>query len=129
MFCSKEWVKDLLTKVLKKKLNNYSLEEQKVGTWIDGKPLYQKTFKFESVSGINNFAIDISNPDTIFIAEGYAINGSNNIRPLIFPYFNSLDEVNTAFITSAKNEIAFRLGVNVTLLTAIVTIRYTKTTD
>lgn len=24
---------------------NYSLEEQKIGTWIDGKPLYQKTYE------------------------------------------------------------------------------------
>ena len=29
---------------------NYSTEEQEVGTWIDGRPLYQITKKFENVS-------------------------------------------------------------------------------
>jgi hypothetical protein len=130
MFCTKEWVKDLLTKVLKKKLNNYSLEEQKIGTWIDGKPLYQKTFKFESIpSGLTNVKITIDNPDTIFVAEGYGINQNADNIPLLFPYPDKLTEVCTVFVRSAKNEIGFRLGSNVTLSTAFVTVRYTKTTD
>lgn len=33
------------------KLNTYSTEEQKVGTWIDGRPMYRKVVK------ISNFAI------------------------------------------------------------------------
>ena len=27
--------------------NNYSTEEQRIGTWIDGKPLYRKVYKFD----------------------------------------------------------------------------------
>ena len=29
---------------------NYSLEEQRIGTWIDGKPLYRKVYKFDIVT-------------------------------------------------------------------------------
>ena len=130
MFCNKEWVKDLLTKVLKKKLNNYSLEEQKIGTWIDGKPLYQKTFKFESIpSGESNIGIEIDSPDTIFIVDGYGVNAGPDILPLSFPYPTASTEVCVAFVRRTKNEIGFRLGTNVTLSIAIVTLRYTKTTD
>lgn len=50
MFATKDWVKNLLSKVLKKKLedyafknqNVYSTEETVVGAWIDGKPLYRR---------------------------------------------------------------------------------------
>lgn len=107
----------------------YSLEERVIGSWIDGKPLYEKTFKFESIRGLTNVKITIDNPDTIFVAEGYGINQNADNIPLLFPYPDKLTEVCTAFVRSTKNEIGFRLGSNVTLLEAFVTIRYTKTTD
>lgn len=31
-------------------MHHYSTDEQVVGTWIDGKTLYEKTFKFDNVS-------------------------------------------------------------------------------
>lgn len=132
MFCSKEWVKDLLTKVLKKKLNNYSLEEQKVGTWIDGKPLYQKTFKFGTLKGRPNVDFEVDSPDAIFIAEGYGISIDGTIKPLFFSYPETVLEENetcTAFIYGTKDKLGFRLGTNVEWSETVVTLRYTKTTD
>lgn len=107
----------------------YSLEERVIGSWIDGKPLYEKAFKFTSISsGRTDIEIDIDNPDTIFITHGYGINSDSNIMPVTFPYL-TFNEVCSAFIKSTKDTICFRLGANVTWSTAIVIIQYTKTTD
>ena len=46
--------------------NDYSTDEQIIGTWIDGKPLYQKTFEVNSLgSGTKTIAHGISNIGTI----------------------------------------------------------------
>lgn len=42
MIATREWVKSLLSKL---NIGKYSTDEIRVGTWIDGKPIYQKTFK------------------------------------------------------------------------------------
>lgn len=108
----------------------YSLEERIVGSWIDGKPLYEKAFKFTSISsGRTDIKIDIDNPDTIFITHGYGINSDSNIMPITFPYHSTLNEVCSAFIKSTKDTICFRLGANVTWSTAIIITQYTKTID
>jgi hypothetical protein len=48
--------------------NDYSVTEKLIGTWIDGKPLYQKTFTGTSVDGAV-IPIDI-NIDTVVEVEG-----------------------------------------------------------
>ena len=47
MIASREYVKDLITKLLKsvgfkKEFNKYSMDETIIGSWIDGKPIYRK---------------------------------------------------------------------------------------
>lgn len=58
--------------------NNYSTEEQAVGTWIDGKPIYRKTFQLETelvVNAVNSacseIPIDITNVDRIINVMAY----------------------------------------------------------
>ena len=84
MLCTREWVKDLLTKVLKKKLNNYSTEEQKIGTWIDGSDIYRKvyqgTFTFvSSTQGIQLITDELNSDNSILINQsGYFIDKSGS---------------------------------------------------
>lgn len=42
MIASKEWVKSLLSKM---NIGKYSTNEIRVGTWIDGKPIYRKVIE------------------------------------------------------------------------------------
>lgn len=43
---------------------NYSLGEQKIGTWIDGKPLYRKVIKLNTINrGSDNTSYNISTPN------------------------------------------------------------------
>lgn len=57
--------------------HHYSTDEQIVGTWIDGKPLYEKTIKFnnKNVTAVENtseLVHGISDIDTAFVHEAYA---------------------------------------------------------
>lgn len=128
---TKEWAKDLMSKVLKKKLNNYSSEEQKVGTWIDGKPLYQKTIETVSPSqGATSSIYDISDIsyDTIFIKDGFLKN-SDGRTPL------TLGEEIKIWINDERSTIPNVIRMSVSNNASYgskpvyITIQYTKTTD
>lgn len=59
--------------------HNYSTDEQVVGTWIDGKPLYEKVFTVRQMtisSSWTNTAIDTTDIDIIVNAFGIAPDGT-----------------------------------------------------
>ena len=106
----------------------YSTDEQVIGTWIDGKPLYRKTFSIGEITSSADTTVStgILNCDTITQMSG-------NFKRKNFEYLrygldsNYLGEVhfnsNTGVfsIRSASSNIGFSSGV--------ITIEYTKTTD
>lgn len=118
---------------------NYSTTEQVVGTWIDGKPLYEKTYyetaPTTSGSSFVGKNIDVSalNIDKGFIhnAVSYTpVTGGTNMEnlPLIETggklmkcYLDITTEHNIIAITS---NTSIRSGCDI-----YITIRYTKTTD
>lgn len=104
----------------------YSTTEREVGCWVDGKPLYQKTFT-QQLSGVTG-SIDISalNAETAFIVDGFYDLGVTNIG------LNEwLSNGNYAY-THVNNELSppyidcYCTWANSTIT---VTIQYTKTTD
>lgn len=108
----------------------YSTSEQRIGTWIDGKPLYEKTVNFGALPNatVKQVAHNIADVDRIWIAGGYARNGSN--------FHNQLNLSGTASISSQ-----WYMGVNLTVIQCetgsnrtgytecYVVLHYTKTTD
>ena len=44
---------------------NYSTEEQKIGTWIDGKPVYRKVFSYTTTSNNQMLDFTVNNIDTV----------------------------------------------------------------
>ena len=87
MYASQSWVKELVTRLFKKnneymlsKTCNYSLEEQVVGTWIDGRPLYEKTMNLGSIEIVSNKTInlEISNENISEIISSKFIVTSTN---------------------------------------------------
>lgn len=106
---------------------NYSTTEQVIGTWINSKPVYQKTFYSTSaMSAYVAITHGISNLDLLIRADCVirASNRSNQI-PILTDQNNA-----EVVITPTKIEIYLNNDfVNVCNGGYIVTLQYTKTTD
>lgn len=122
-------------KATKNLLNSYSTTEQVVGKWIDGKPIYQKTyyFSFDGTSQTGEKVIDISdlNYSVITKISGTTKQVSANTywRDMIQAYAysgTSVSEYSGAFVMD--NSLKFRYR-GMGLLDVYITLEYTKTTD
>jgi hypothetical protein len=101
----------------------YSTTEQAVGTWIDGKTIYQKTFTGGSItSGMTSTVIldTLSYVDTII-----EINGMLNDGLPTQTYFDNSQFCNLWFRNSSK-ELCIRAGSNYVGATLTYTLKYTK---
>lgn len=87
---------------------NYNTVEQVVGTWIDGKPLYQRTFVWTGrYYGNTQLSTGLINIDTIFEKEAFASFDNGNIQPL--PYVHSTTSYLIGFFVRT-NEVGLRFG-------------------
>lgn len=121
---------------------DYSTEEKIVGTWIDGKPLYQKTFTDITIPTTTdaetvNLDIDITdlNLGNVVSIDGVIFNPMQIQHTLKFPaILDTSREICTAMIATANSGANKYLRIINTSSTisgrrAYVTIQYTKTTD
>ena len=108
-------------------LETYSTSETRVGTWIDGKPIYRKIYTISLGSDSNIFeAHNLSNLDKFWINNGISfVYKSDESIPANW-YYSSSDWART-WLTN--NHIRFRSPSNLTGRTLYITIEYTKTTD
>lgn len=112
--------------------NNYSTEEQVVGTWIDGKPLYQKTIKIPDIdkgmSSTKLYKHNIENIEYIFCIDALVVILSTGFSyPVPFSWINNTD-IFTAYVNRTN------IGVrnprhDEGQVDFYITIKYTKTTD
>ena len=104
----------------------YSTEEKVIGTWIDGKPVYQKTINFGALPNNTNKMVStgVSNLDRIYNVFGWANNASET-RSL--PYVSS-DGNYIIAIDIQDTDIRIITKRNYSDMSAYVTIQYTKTT-
>lgn len=112
----------------------YSTDEKMIGQWIDGKPLYQKTVNFGSLSNKDDKVIDhgIANIDRIVHAHALAFNPTTGSgKPLSYAYDNGGSGLaaQIAFNVSRTYIEIFNRGDNYSAFDAYATIQYTKTTD
>ncbi len=113
---------------------SYSLEEQIVGAWIDGKPLYQKTIKERmpqvETNGVSaNAVIDVSDLsiDNVFEISGSITDGSSISTSV---NYNNLNDEVGVFVWYQENALHVRSNhVSINNRIHYITIRYTKTTD
>ena len=102
--------------------NNYSTAEQRIGTWIDGKPLYRKVVTGTTknvVSGEIDTKIGITNVDTV-------ISYSANVDGWIITYLTRLINLSGTLRLDIMNQESGS-GFSVKPFKCIV--EYTKTTD
>lgn len=106
----------------------YSTEETRIGTWIDGKPLYRKTFivTLPSESSTSWTYYDtIENFDTACSIKSVGYNSG-------FGGYMSLPNYECSIGVKENGRIAAMITLNISGFkngTAIFTIEYTKTTD
>ena len=112
-----------------KNFNKYSTTEEVVGTWIDGKPIYRKTFNNISITSSEYSVISIATGltiDNLINISGYLVNNGRWIVTL-----NSADiqYANMARVSYDKQTSSLELIAQNWTGTATVTIEYTKNTD
>lgn len=117
---------------------NYSTEEQVIGKWIDGKPLYRKTITFTTTIKENettSIAHNIENAKNIFIDFGDSFMEANigtpNYLSYGFPLIGYGSSTNDkVFCYSTITNIEFYANGNwAGNWTKHITLKYTKTTD
>lgn len=111
--------------------HNYSTTEQVIGTWIDSKPLYEKTFEFSALNNSADATNDISglNVDTVAYLRGMAYAGFE--CPIMFgdPY-DIPNSIITVFTIKSSGLLCVRTRrSDASSFSAVVTMQYTKTTD
>lgn len=110
----------------------YSMEERRIGTWIDGKPLYRKTFVGVAPNAPNGAEIaDISALSLGTIANGYGwIDTNTSDGAMYIPYTIDTSNVCYVYIGNDKNGLMILTrGSSFIGKNFWYTIEYTKATD
>lgn len=118
------------------KAQNYSTTEQVIGTWIDGKPLYEVVIQ-DTMPNVTTAGTEVSkvvtwgtNVEYAFCVCAWYATSNGNKNPL--PYFTTQGYRAVVIIGSQGNNNKIVLTSSSTgqngLLTTII-VRYTKTTD
>lgn len=98
---------------------HYTTDEQVIGTWIDGKPIYQKSFIMTNSVVTNPNQWNIINDIT-----------SNDIDVVVnTQIYLEVDKSNSNFGFGKFENNTFNYFTTVQLLIKMFTIQYTKTTD
>lgn len=115
---------------------HYSADEQVIGTWIDGKPLYQKTYNINETIHNQDKTIDVSSLNIKKYINGYGtfMRNVNWASPIIYietPFNLYESNNNHSYLRYGKSsntiDYGVTLGDNETATDITITIQYTKT--
>lgn len=109
----------------------YSTQEHIVGTWIDGKTIFERTVELTNItiSASSGYSYDISswNVDTIINnPEGFVtLSNDTDLRTLPFGILGNY----ASAVTATRSAVQFsRTGGDLPCNRAVFTLKYTKTT-
>ena len=115
---------------------HYSTDEQVIGTWTDGKPLYQKTYNINETIHNQDKTIDVSSLNIKKYINGYGtfMRNVNWASPVIYietPFNLYESNNNHSYLRHGKSsntiDYGVTLGDNETATDITITIQYTKT--
>lgn len=117
--------------------NVYSTSETRIGTWIDGKPLYRKVFEITpniaTATTSASFDIPLANVEEVFISpETKVADTSSSGWIYFFPNIHSnTNYIIGGYIAIQQSKLVFnvRKGSGVGFYAIRLAIEYTKTTD
>lgn len=110
--------------------NDYSTSEKIVGTWVNGKPIYQKTISCGNLpnNSSKTVAHGVSNLDSVINITGYTyiLGGAS----MTTKYYTLIPNHSPSVAVRADStSIYLQTTSNLSTSEAYVTIQYTKTTD
>jgi hypothetical protein len=114
---------------------NYSTNEQVIGTWINGKPLYRKAYNFTTPSSALNLQIKIDNIDYDYITmtdKSVLLDNIGNSKSMPMNFVTSstfICRANVQYTSVAGWFVYFVYPSDVKNKKGIVVVEYTKTTD
>lgn len=100
--------------------HHYSTTEQVVGTWIDGKPIYETTVYFEEAISLGSTENQITTPFENSVDKLISVEGIRDSLPLSCPFAGHYSSGNKIYV--------YRLFSYFDKCNAFI-FRYTKTTD
>lgn len=116
----------------------YSTDEQVIGTWVNGKPLYQKTVYFDKtqykINGETTLPHNISDVDCIWLRSGFGYRGYDNYFQNIPNAHTDMTNWSIGVYNISPTNFALGIGKCVNTQSMILdyiylTFNYTKTTD
>ena len=110
---------------------DYSTDEKRVGTWINGKPLYQKTISVGALPNNDENVVQhgIENIDIVVSSSGVAYKDDYSSM-LQLPHGNPNLLGGSISLAGNRNTIGITTGMDRSSYTnTYVTLQYTKTTD
>ena len=120
---------------LSKTSDNYSTEEKVVGTWIDGKPLYQKTITFTPTTNTETtYKHNIENVDEIFFDFDHSYVYTETDQCYWFAKTGNDNQTNAhywSFVWAKRDSFSVIVGNGMYQRSpkGYITFQYTKTTD
>lgn len=108
---------------------SYSTEEQVIGTWINGKPLYRKVIVIDTIGDNVNMQIplNIGNLEQCWIDESNSFLGNVNESLGVNWFYSTTDYIRTW--VNKINGIRIKSPSSLSSFTGYITVNYTKTTD
>ena len=113
----------------------YSTTEKVVGTWIDNRPLYQKTIVVEnatiSSSTKEMTILDITNNDVVMVDNMYINGDTSSTAGNRQKYFGNFTDNNGHYVNVRgwQNNLLLQTDSLYYINKAYITIEYTKTAD
>ena len=121
-------LKDNDGNVFPKSCEIYSTTEKRIGKWVDGKPIYRKSFSGTTVNNSNVVLGYISDIDNVINAYGWATSNYSNTWGI--PSGRTDNYNNNWRLSTNNNQLALVFGSYYTNNGKFTfTIEYTKTTD
>lgn len=106
----------------------YSTNEQVIGKWIDGKPLYRKVLNITNPADSNTDYKDVADLNISTVVHLYGYYNKTNTGKFSIPFYDSSANYCVMFV-SKDNKLRGRFGQSSGILEAKVILEYTKTTD
>ena len=110
---------------------NYSTSEQVIGTWIDGKPLYQKTYELNFTPNSNDYIYTIETLSNEIMVRRILDGGMYCDSVLFIPVIYPPSDIGYSFRFEPSSHLltARLFNRDGNAVTGTVTIQYTKSTD
>lgn len=105
--------------------HTYSYTEQIVGVWIDGKTIYETTYRVDVSVGTSGSVQMPNNIDTIIRIEGFVIQNNTNNEVAVNFCNDSTDKANV-YYRKSDNTIQIRTGTTYGSGIFYITAQYTK---